>query len=209
MNDSILIYKTNDGDVRAEVTLKNESVWLTQIQLSELFGTKRPAITKHLTQIFKNQELCEDSVCSILERTAADGKKYKTKFYNLDAIIAVGYRVNSKKATQFRVWASRVLKDYLIKGYALDEYRLKHQIKRIKDLEKTLSLFQQAQSKMLNQTEATGLLSILTDYTHSFVLLNQYDTGNFQEGGLNTNITIEIDLNHAMEAIGELKRSLM
>src|SRR3990167_333874 len=119
MNDSILIYQTQDGSVRTEVTLKNESVWLTQIQLSELFGTKRPAITKHLGQIFKDEELSENSVCSILERTAADGKCYKTKLYNLDAIIAVGYRVNSKQATQFRVWASRVLKDYLVSGYAL------------------------------------------------------------------------------------------
>ncbi len=126
MKDSILIYQTQDGNFRTEVTLKNESIWLTQNQLSELFGTQRPAITKHLTQIFKDKELCEDSVCSITERTADDGKQYKTKFYNLDAIIAVGYRVNSKKATEFRIWANHVLKDYLIKGYALDEQRLKH-----------------------------------------------------------------------------------
>ncbi len=209
MNDSILIYQTKDGDVRTEVTLKNESVWLSQIQLSELFGTKRPAITKHLIQIFKVQELSENSVCSILERTAADGKKYKTKFYNLDAIIAVGYRVNSIKATQFRIWSSRVLKDYLIKGYALDEQRLKHQVNRIKELEKTLSLFQDAQSKLLSQSETAGLLSVLTDYTHSFILLNQYDTGNFPEGGLNTNITVEITLPEALKVINELKQRLI
>lgn len=208
MNESILIYQTQDGNFRTEVTLKNESVWLTQTQLSELFGTKRPAITKHLAQIFKDQELYENSVCSILERTATDGKRYKTKFYSLDAIIAVGYRVNSKKATQFRVWASSVLKDYLLKGYALDEQRLKQQVNRIKDLEKTLNLFQKAQSKMLSQTEASGLLSVLTDYTHSFVLLNQYDTGNFPEGGLNTNITVEITLPNALKAINELKQRL-
>lgn len=209
MNESILIYQTQDGNFRTEVTLKNESVWLTQTQLSELFGTKRPAITKHLAQIFKDQELSEGSVCSILERTATDGKRYKTKFYSLDAIIAVGYRVNSKKATQFRVWASSVLKDYLRKGYALDEQRLKQQVNRIKDLEKTLNLFQKAQSKMLSQTEASGLLSVLTDYTHSFVLLNQYDTGNFPEGGLNTNITVEITLPNALKAINELKQRLI
>ena len=209
MNNSILIYQTNDGSLKTEVTLQNESVWLTQNQLSDLFGTKRPAITKHLGQIFKSQELCEDSVCSILERTADDGKRYKTKLYNLDAIIAVGYRVNSKQATQFRVWATRVLKDYLVKGYALDEQRLKRQSRQIKELEKTLILFQKAQSDVLSQSEASGLLSVLANYTHSFVLLNQYDTGHFPEGGLNTNITVEIKLSDAMAAVHDLKRCLI
>ena len=95
------------------------TVWLSQAQIADLFGTKRPAITKHLSNIFKNNELRKDSVCSILEHTAADGKRYKTQYYNLDAIISVGYRVNSVNATQFRTWANQVLKDYLIKGYAL------------------------------------------------------------------------------------------
>lgn len=209
MQEIILIYQTEAGDIKTEVTLQNESVWLTQIQISEVFGVKRPAVTKHLTQIFKDQELNEDLVCSILERTAADGKRYKTKLYNLDAIIAVGYRVNSKKATQFRIWANHVLKDYLIKGYVIHEQRLKQQTKNLKNLEKTLRLFQEAQSKSLSHSEASGLLNVLTDYTHSFILLNQYDTGNFPEGGLNTNITIEISLNHAMQAINELKQRLI
>ena len=144
-----------------------------------------------------------------MERTAADGKRYKTKLYNLDAIIAVGYRVNSKQATQFRIWANSVLRDYLIKGYALDEQRLKTQSRQIKELEKTLNLFQKAQSKILSHSEASGLLSVLTDYTHSFILLNQYDTGNFPEGGLNTNVTVEITLSRARKAIHDLKRRLM
>tara|TARA_R110002126_G_scaffold17798_1_gene68831 strand:+ start:18326 stop:19312 length:987 start_codon:yes stop_codon:yes gene_type:complete len=209
MDNSILIYETKDGQIRTEVTLNNDSVWMSQIQLSELFGTKRPAITKHLTQIFKDQELSENSVCSILERTAADGKCYKTKFYNLDAIIAVGYRVNSKKATQFRVWASKVLKEYLLQGYALDQERLNKQKHQLQELQKTINLFQEAQSKRLSQSEATGLLSVLTDYAHSFVLLNQYDTGNFPEGGLNTNITVEITVVEAMAAVHDLKQNLM
>ncbi len=209
MNNPILIYQTKNGTPKTEVVIKNESVWLTQNQLSELFGTKRPAITKHLKNIFDNSELDEIAVCSILERTANDGKKYKTKFYNLDAIIAVGYRINSKQATQFRIWATNILKEYLLEGYALDKDRFVKQQVEIKALEKTLALFKKAQSNSLNQEEASGLLSVLTDYTHAFILLNQFDTGNFPQGGLNTNITCEIEYPLAMEAINNLKQRLI
>ena len=205
----ILIYQTQDGKPKTEVTLQDESVWLTQIQLSELFGVNRPAITKHLNNIINSNELQEDSVCSILERTADDGKRYKTKIYNLDAIIAVGYRVNSKQATQFRVWATNVLKEYLLQGYVLDKQKLLKQQNQIKELEKTLFLFQNAQSDMLSQSEANGLLTVLTEYTHSFILLNQYDTGNFPTGNLNTDITHVIDYQEAMNAVQDLKNRLM
>ena len=122
---NFLLYTTNDGDVNVEVVLKDETVWLTQKGISELYGVQRPAITKHLKNIFDSGELQEDSVSSILEHTANDGKKYKTKFYDLDAIISVGYRVNSHQATQFRIWATRTLKEYIIKGFVLDDTRLK------------------------------------------------------------------------------------
>jgi len=112
--------------VNIEVFLQDETVWLTQKAISELYGVQRPAITKHLKNIFDSGELQEDSVSSILEHTASDGKKYKTKFYNLDAIISVGYRVNSYQATLFRIWATRTLKEYIIKGFVLDDERMKH-----------------------------------------------------------------------------------
>lgn len=107
--------------MKLEVRLENETVWLTQQQIADLFGTKRPAITKHLSNIFKSGELDENSVRSILEHTAADGKIYKTQFYNLDAILSVGYRVNSRNATIFRQWANKVLKEYLLRGYAINQ----------------------------------------------------------------------------------------
>ena len=110
-----------DESVRMEVRIEDETVWLTQAQIAELFETKRQAITKHLKNIFQSGELNENSVCSILELTASDGKSYKTKTYNLDAIISVGYRVNSKNATLFRRWASQVLKDYLLKGHVINQ----------------------------------------------------------------------------------------
>ena len=116
----IILYQP-DESVRMEVRIEDETVWLTQAQIAELFETKRQAITKHLKNIFQSGELNENSVCSILELTASDGKPYKTKTYNLDAIISVGYRVNSKNATLFRRWASQVLKDYLLKGHVINQ----------------------------------------------------------------------------------------
>ena len=121
-----LLYNSPNGDVKVEVFLHNENVWLTQDKIALLFDVQRPAITKHLKNIFESKELIENSVSSILEHTAKDGKKYQTKYYNLDAIISVGYRVNSQKATQFRIWATKILKEYIIKGFAMDDERLKN-----------------------------------------------------------------------------------
>jgi hypothetical protein len=123
--DRFLLYTAPAGAVKVAVFFKDETVWLTQKALAELFGVQRPAITKHLRNIFSTKELVEDSVCSILEHTAADGKTYSAKYYNLDAIIAVGYRVNSYQATQFRIWATKTLHEFIIKGFALDDERLK------------------------------------------------------------------------------------
>lgn len=120
VDNEIILYQPN-STFSLDVRVDKETVWLTQPQIAELFGTKRPAITKHLSNIFKSGELDENSVCSILELTAADGKNYRTKFYNLDAILSVGYRVNSINATQFRQWANKVLKEYLLRGYSVNQ----------------------------------------------------------------------------------------
>jgi len=121
-----LLYTTPNGKVKVEIFLRDENIWLTQDKIALLFGVKRPAITKHLKNIFESGELNENSVSSILEHTAGDGKIYKTKFYNLDAILSVGYRVNSAQATQFRIWATERLKEYIIKGFTMDDERLKN-----------------------------------------------------------------------------------
>ena len=127
----IILYTTPDGDVKVDTVLQNETIWLTQSAMAELFGVQRPAITKHLQNIFDSTELDEQVVSSILEHTTAHGAipgKTQTKtvkYYNLDTIIAVGYRVNSKRATQFRIWATSILKEYIIKGFAMDDERLK------------------------------------------------------------------------------------
>ncbi len=122
---NFVLYTSQTGDVEVGVYFKDETVWLTQKAIGELFGKDRSVITKHLKNIFESVELVEDSVCAFFAHTAADGKTYNTKYYNLDAIISVGYRVNSYQATQFRIWATRTLKEYIIKGFVLDDERLK------------------------------------------------------------------------------------
>jgi hypothetical protein len=121
-----LLYTAPNGAVKVEVLLSGETLWLTQKRMAELFGVGVPAISKQLKNIFTNNELHPDSVISILETTAEDGKKYQTQYYNLDAVISVGYRVNSAQATQFRIWATQLIKEYIIKGFAMDDERLKN-----------------------------------------------------------------------------------
>ncbi|WP_163409326.1 virulence RhuM family protein [Flavobacterium ajazii] len=120
-----VLYTAPSGEIRVDVLLQNESVWLTQKAIAELFGVQVPAISKHFKNIFEEGELIESSVVSKMETTASDDKNYITNYYNLDAIISVGYRVNSAKATQFRIWATQTLKEYIIKGFVLDDNRLK------------------------------------------------------------------------------------
>jgi len=121
-----LLYNSPAGEIKVETYLYEENIWLTQKRMAELFGVQRPAITKHLKNIFDSGELEEKSVCSKMEHTGEDWKKYQTNFYNLDAILSVGYRVNSKQATDFRIWATNILKEYIIKGFAMDDDRLKN-----------------------------------------------------------------------------------
>jgi hypothetical protein len=127
-----ILYTTPDREIKVEVLINDENLWLTQKNIADLFGVQRPAITKHLGNIFADGELEENMVSSILELTTSHGAMkdkvqiQKVKFYNLDAIIAVGYRVNSKKATQFRIWATKVLKEYILKGFVMDDDRLKN-----------------------------------------------------------------------------------
>ena len=124
-DNQFLLYTAPNGAVKVDVFLKDESVWLTQKALAELFGVDRSVITKHLRNIFKEGELAEGSVCANFAHTAEDGKTYRTNYYNLDAIIAVGYRVNSYQATQFRIWATQTLREFIIKGFVMDDERLK------------------------------------------------------------------------------------
>lgn len=166
MTDELLIYKTPDAEIRVEILIHNEDLWLTQEKIAQLFGVQRPAVTKHLKNIFSEGELDKDSVCSKMERTAADGKTYQTNFYNLDAIISVGYRINSGQATLFRIWATSVLKEYMKKGYVMDDERLKNpeylfgqdyfeeQLERIRDIRSSERRFYQKITDIYAQCSA-------------------------------------------------------
>jgi len=164
--NEFLLYTTPNGKVKLEIYLQNETIWLSQQKIAELFAVKRPAITKHLKNIFESGELMENAVCSILEHTASDGKIYQTQFYNLDAIISVGYRVNSVQATHFRIWATERLKEYIIKGFTMDDERLKNpnnifgkdyfeeQLARIRDIRSSERRFYQKITDIYSQCSA-------------------------------------------------------
>ena len=124
--DRVVLYTTRDGKVTVDVWFANDNFWLTQKTMADLFGVKTPAVNKHLKNIFTSGELVEEAVVSILETTAADSKTYSTRFYNLDAVIAVGYRVNSIKATHFRIWATQTLREFMVKGFVLNDEMLKN-----------------------------------------------------------------------------------
>ena len=175
LNDKIIIYQSEDGKTQLDVKLEHETVWLTQKQIAELFGTKRPAITKHLKNIYASEELTEESTCSILEHMGNDGRQsYNTKYYNLDAILSVGYRVNSKNATRFRQWANSVLKQYLVKGYAINENIRKHQIAELRQLIQVLGrTIQQQPAKTTDESNA--LFDVVVDYTYALDTLDNYD----------------------------------
>ncbi len=172
----IIIYQTSEKEIELKVRLEEETVWLTQNQIALLFDTQRPAITKHINNIFKSGELDKDSVSSILEHTAADGKTYKTKFYNLDVIISVGYRVNSNRATQFRIWATNVLKQYLVKGYALNQKRLLETQEKFKELQETILFLHEKSRHELLSGQGEEILTLLANYSKTLTLLEQYDT---------------------------------
>lgn len=171
----IVIYRAKGGAVHLDVRLEKETVWLTQSQTAILFGTQRPATTKHLSNIFENKELDKKSVCSILEHTAKDGKIYRTTFYNLDAIISVGYRVNSNRATQFRIWATNILKDYLVKGYALNQKRLREHEIALKELRETITFIGTKASCPQLAGKADDLLRLLNEYSNTLTILHEYD----------------------------------
>ena len=199
----IVIYNAEDGSIQLEVNLKNETLWLSQNQIADLFNRERSVITKHLNNIFKTNELEKES--NVQKMHFAHSDKPIT-LYNLDVIISVGYRVNSKRGTQFRMWANKILKNYLIQGYAINETRLKTQTKRIRELENTLGLLSNVvKNKQLKKDEAIGLLEIITDYTYALDLLDKYDHQALEIENTNTFEIFKITYDEALIAIKMLK----
>lgn len=212
-NQQIQLYTSTDGQISVEVTQNADTLWLTQAQMAELFGTKRPAITKHLGNIFNSGELQEEVVCSILEHTTSHGAiqdKTQTKgvkHYNLDAIISVGYRVNSSRATQFRIWATNTLKQHLVEGYTLNQRRL-HE--RGIEFEQVLTLLSQTlTNQQLINTQGEAVISVINDYARSWSLLQGYDEQSLKDITNKQDTMRALSLDDALKAMNQLKRELI
>ena len=213
MNQSIAIYKAKDGHIELKIHLENETLWLNQQQMADLFGTKRQAITRHLKNIFKSNELDEVSVCSKMEHTAADGKRYKTNYYSLDAVISVGYRVSSLQATQFRVWASEVIKNHIINGYSINKRRLAEH--GLSELQQVVALLQKTlvNNKLINDI-GKETIELINNYAKTWNILLAYDEDrliiptNFKKtinkleypAALNAIVALKKELAHRKEA---------
>lgn len=202
--NTIELYKTSEGETEIEVRFDKETVWLTLRQLADLFDRDKSVISRHLKNIFSTQELVKNAVVAKNATTASDGKTYQVDYYNLDAIISVGYRVNSKQGTQFRIWATKHLKEYLIQGYSVNQ-------KRLEELGRILHIIENTNQKEPEGRidETKGLLNILMKYAKSFVLLNKYDNNSLDLVSLKDHITYEIEYKEAKSAIERLKRELI
>lgn len=188
-----------------------ETIWATQEKISELFEVDRTVVTKHIRNILSDKELESKSVCAKFAHTANDGKQYMVNFYNLDMILSVGYRVNSKKATQFRIWATTTLREYLIKGIVVNNDRISKLPDRIlKDLEEKISFIQRTiKKKELNQSETDSLLSVIHDYANSWKFLKEYDEGELKLRRSNNIENRKFDYEFIHNSIGVLKSVLI
>jgi hypothetical protein len=172
----IVIYLTRDGNTQLDVKLERETIWLNLDQMAALFDRDKSVISRHLNNVFKSRELLRDSVVAKNATTASDGKTYMVDYYSLDAIISIGYRVNSKRGTEFRMWATNVLREHIIKGYTVNEKRLREENDRLKELQRTVDLLGRiVEERQLAGQEAEGLLQVVTDYSQALRLLDDYD----------------------------------
>ena len=206
---SIVLYMTDDGNTQLEVKLEKDTVWLTQSQMAELFGRDRSVIARHIRNIFKEGELDETLVCA----KNAQPKKYgrrddyiqlaETTFYNLDVIISVGYRVKSINGTKFRIWASTLIKQYLIKGYAIDQRRLDH-YDELKDVVRLMSRALTLQDKV-SEGEYAGLFNVISDYVYALDTLDRYDCQTLGIEKTTKEEPFRATYENAMDAINALK----
>jgi prophage maintenance system killer protein len=202
----IVIYE--DGNLQLDLSIKNKTIWLDANEIATIFDVNRPAIVKHIGNIYKSEELEKISTCSILEQVTKDGKKRKKNFYNLDMIISVGYRINSKKATKFRKWATSVLQKYIVDGYVLNKEKLQKQ--KLKELNQTIELIKHGlQNQVLSTQEAKGFVEIVSNYAKSWALLQGYDEQSLEEIVQTKEEKFILDYNEAKEAIAELKKTLI
>ncbi len=204
----LIVYQSDDGQAVVDARLKNETVWLSQNQMQELFGRERSVLTKHINNVFKEGELDKDQVCAKFAHTAADNKTYQVTHYNLDVIISVGYRVKSERGSQFRIWATSVLKNHLVKGYTLNQKRLAEKgIGEVKQILKLLGKTLEGHS--LVNDEGQAVLSIINSYARTWQLLWQYDEDSLVVPKAKEKDQFLFELEKVQKAITALKKELL
>jgi len=204
----IIIFETSGKEIELKVRLEKESVWLSLNQIAELFGTDKSGVSRHIKNIFKSGEVKQTSVVAKIATTASDGKTYNVDYYNLDVILSVGYRVNSKKATQFRIWATDVLKRYILDGYTVNEKRLLETQENFKKLQLTIEfLKRKSRAKMLKGQEKE-ILDLLADYSKTLTILEEYDKDNLKKLGAGKAI-FRLEYEKLRNVIFDLKKELI
>ena len=207
MNNEIQIFQWKNWEIEFKWDVKTQTIWGNLNQIADLFWKDKSTISRHIRNIFETWELSDKQVVAKYATTASDWKIYQVDFFNLDMIISVWYRVNSKQATNFRIWATSVLKDYLIKWYSINEKRL--QEKWYKELENTLKIFKKTLGSWdLSQDEAMGLLDIITNYTNTWLLLQNYDENNLSISWKTKQLDYKLEYSEAFESLMELKQNL-
>ena len=204
---NIIIYQTEDGQTQIDVRLENETVWLTQAQMAELFQTDRTSIVRHVNNIYKVEELDKESTCAKIAQVQIEGTrsvKRNIPYFNLDMIISVGYRVNSKRGVKFRQWANRVLKEYLVKGYAVNQRIHSEQISELRQLVGMLGRTIQSQP-LISNDETTALFEVVTDYTYALDTLDDYDYQRLKVSKTTKEDKFHATYENAMEAINALR----
>ncbi|TDG37923.1 Fic/DOC family protein [Pedobacter changchengzhani] len=202
----IIIYKTDEGLPSIDVKLEGDKIWLTQQQMALLFDRDYKTISKHINNIFREGELVRDSVVAKNATTASDGKIYLVEFYALDVIISVGYRVKSKEGTKFRIWANQILKDYLLKGYALNNKLLTEKTKQFDELKQAIKLVGNVQNnQLLGEEELKSTFKILTDYVYALDILDRYDHQQLEYTVSDLKGDFRIDYDAAIDAINDLR----
>jgi prophage maintenance system killer protein len=206
----IVIYKSSEGNTEIQVKLEGETVLLNQYQLSDLFKTDRTSINRHIGNIYKSGELTYDSTCAEIAQVQKEGKRQvsrKVKYYNLDLIISLGYRVNSQSGVEFRIWANNILRDYLIKGYTVNQQLLKQQNEKLKELQETVRIVRNSiGSKELSNLETKGLLDIIADYSYALDILDQYDYQSLKRPNTTEDEVYRITYEEAISQILEARK---
>ncbi len=207
----LTIYQAKDGSMKLDVKLTDDTVWLTQTDIAHLFGVQVPAVSKHMTHIYNDGELEQKSTLSKMETVRKEGKrsvKRTVEFYNLDMILSIGYRVNSKKATQFRIWATTLLKQHLTKGYTMNPHRL--EAAKIAELQSAVSLIRKAMdNKQLSLEESSGLLRIITEYAGTWALLDQYAKEALPSPGKQQSSRFVLEHGEVQSIVRALKKHLL